>query len=58
MEQQDYVDTRGAWPMYCNGQVAITLVGKPMDITVEDARVVAKFMMDGAVTNRPVIRHQ
>jgi hypothetical protein len=41
----DYVDVRGVWPVYINGMIAITLVGKPRDISVEDARIVAAEML-------------
>jgi hypothetical protein len=39
-EWKDYVDTRGPWPVYVNGVTAVELRGKPLDISVEDARVV------------------
>lgn len=38
----EYVDTRGIWPVYIKGIKAVQLVGKPLDITLEDARAVAK----------------
>lgn len=37
----DYVDTRGVWPTYINGMIAVSLVGKDREITIEDARAVA-----------------
>lgn len=49
---QDYVDVRGPWPMYVSGVVAVPLEGKPRDISVEDARVVAKHLLASSVTFR------
>lgn len=39
----EYVDTREVWPIYVRGVIAITLPGKPRDISLEDARVVAGY---------------
>ena len=44
---RDYVDARSVWPVYVNGVYAVTLPGKPRDISVEDARVVAGFSVEG-----------
>lgn len=37
----DYVDTRSVWPVYIKGLVAVELTGKPLSISIEDAREVA-----------------
>lgn len=37
----EYVDTRGPWPTYVWGVLAVSLPGKPRDISVPDARAVA-----------------
>jgi hypothetical protein len=42
MYKLEYVDSRGPWPVYHNGMVAVKLIGKPHDISLEDAREVAK----------------
>jgi len=34
----EYIDVRGAWPVYFNGFVAVELVGFNRNITVEEAR--------------------
>lgn len=41
MHNNEHVDTRGIWPAYVNGLKAIRLIGKPLDISLEDARAVA-----------------
>jgi hypothetical protein len=40
----EYVDVRGVWPVYINGFVAVRLVGKRHDITLDDARAVAEVI--------------
>lgn len=40
MKPLEYVDVRGVWPLYVQGQVAVELRGKRRDITLEDAREV------------------
>jgi hypothetical protein len=35
---KDYVDVRGLWPCYINGQCGRELVGAPRYLTVEQAR--------------------
>ena len=42
MSRKDYVDTRGIWPVYIDGIKAVTLVGKPLSITVDEAREVVR----------------
>lgn len=32
-----YIDVRGVWPVYVEGQTAIELVNQPRTITVEEA---------------------
>lgn len=38
----EYVDIRGVWPVYVCGVWAVQLPGKPRDISVDDARAVAR----------------
>jgi hypothetical protein len=41
----EYVETRGAWPVYFRGFIGVVLEGKPHDISVEDARTVANALL-------------
>lgn len=47
-----YVDTRGVWPTFVQGQTAVTLDGKPHSISVDDAEVVARKILADKVTLR------
>lgn len=41
----DYIDVRGVWPVYIHGLVAVTLVGYPRSVTVEQARNIVKPLL-------------
>jgi hypothetical protein len=41
---REYVDTRGVWPTYVKGVFAVSLEGKPLSISLEDARYVAEAL--------------
>jgi len=34
----EYIDVRGAWPVYFNGFIAVELIGEKRNITVQEAR--------------------
>jgi hypothetical protein len=40
-----YVDTRGVWPVYVCGYLAVQLRNIGKDITVEDAEVAARLLL-------------
>jgi hypothetical protein len=40
----EYIDVRGPWPVYTNGVIAIELTGQLRNITVVDARRIAKTL--------------
>jgi hypothetical protein len=41
----EYVDVRGAYPVYINGLIAVRLEGKDRGISLEDAREVAQYLL-------------
>lgn len=45
LKKLEYVDIRGVWPTYIKGYLAITLVGKKLDISLADARAVVQVML-------------
>jgi hypothetical protein len=47
-----YVDTRGIWPIFVRGQIGVKLEGKPRDISVDDAEVVADKLLAESTTLR------
>jgi hypothetical protein len=40
-KMNEYVDVRGPWPVYVQGQIAVQLDGADRNITVAQARVIA-----------------
>jgi hypothetical protein len=42
---EERVDVRGPHPVYINGMIAVQLDGKPLNISVADAREVAKQLL-------------
>jgi hypothetical protein len=38
--RNEYVEIRGVWPVYTYGAFTLELIGKPLSISLEDARAI------------------
>lgn len=50
----EYIDTRGPWPLYIRGCVAVELRGKSHDISLSDAATVGTAIINA--DNTPDLR--